>query len=151
METLHLIFKRFLPKIGREIITLISISILVGFFLFATEFLFIYALQGFFSNLGFITFNDSSLPSWYPKDPNFNILIVLLVGCLRVTTQASRKYISGYTHQFFMRKFRTKFFASSIYDNNSTSTFEMINLFTDNLSRVGALILYITSLTNSVT
>jgi ABC-type multidrug transport system fused ATPase/permease subunit len=151
METLHLIFKRFLPKIGREIITLISISILVGFFLFATEFLFIYALQGFFSNLGFITFNDSSLPSWYPKDPNFNILIVLLVGCLRVTTQASRKYISGYTHQFFMRKFRTKFFASSIYDNNSTSTFEMINLFTDNLSRVGAFLLYITSLTISGT
>ncbi len=149
METLHLIFKRFLPKIGREIITLISISILVGFFLFATEFLFIYALQGFFSNLGFITFNDSSLPNWYPRSPNLNILIVFLVGCLRVATQASRKYIAGYTHQFFMRKFRTKFFRASIYNTNTTSTYEMINLFTDNLTRVGSFLQFIISLTIS--
>jgi ABC-type multidrug transport system fused ATPase/permease subunit len=147
METLQLIFKRFLPRLGREIIFLNLVSLGVGFLLFATEFLFIYAMQGFFSNLGFISFNDASLPSWYPKDPNINILIIFVVGSLRVATQSSRKYISGFTHQFFMRKFRIKFFSSSIYDNNTTSTYELINLFTDNLGRVGAFLLYMSSLT----
>lgn len=146
IDTLQLIFKRFLPKLGKEVVLLNFASLIVGFLVFASEFLFIYALQGFFKNLGFISFDESSIPKWYPKDPYINILILMSVGFLRVGTNAGRKYITAISNQLFLRKFRIKFFKASILNKNSTATFEMINLFTDNLSRTGTSLVYTTGL-----
>ncbi|MDC0253245.1 ABC transporter ATP-binding protein/permease [Bacteriovoracales bacterium] len=137
--------------LGKDIIKLLFFSVLIGFFLFGAEFLFVYGLQGFLREIGVSSEKNVSLPSFYPKGLIPSLLIFFLLGITRVITQILKSYIGGIANQAFTRKQRDRFFTYSIENANKVSSHEIVSLFTDTLARASSSILDFTGLIITIT
>ena len=132
--------------LGNEILKFLSITVVTGALLFAAEYLFIYALQGFLVSIGISDSEAMNLPSWLPVDKNFFFYLLIFVGIFRSALMQFKIYVSRIANQIFLRKFRKSILSHAIANAPYISSHETLGLFSDTLSRAGSVIVEGTSI-----
>lgn len=143
--------QKVLQILGKEVLTLLFLSFLLGIFLFFIEFLFAYAVQGFLAGIGVFDLKVNKIPNWIPHHGDMAIYFFMLVGMARSTGLIIKNYIGNMANQIFLKTQRTQILHFSIHNATKTSSNRMIDLFTDTLSRAGSLIIQIATITTTLT
>lgn len=90
------------------------------------------------------------MPAWLPVGLKLSLLMFLSVGVLRTLALFAKNFLTGIINQTFLKIQRSLIFDYTMYNAHLLNSHEVISLFTDNLSRVGGVIIDVTGLLISV-
>lgn len=142
--------KSFCSYSGKDILTLLSYSAVVGFFWFAVEASFVYIIQGFLHALGLTPLSVTFLPSWYPTAIGYSLLIFFSFSLARVLLQSIRTYLVIKTAQTFVFD-RRKAIMHMGLDLAGRVTFKELNShFTEMVVNASTTYTYLAQLCNSL-
>ena len=133
------------PKVWR----LFCASIITGFCWFLLESSFVLILQGFLYSLGLLKESQVFLPSWYPKDINSSILILIAFGVLRSVVSVLKSYFASMTQVSFMCVQRASILEFSLRNAGEVSSKEVISSFTELTTQSGVVLFYSSLLINT--
>lgn len=130
---------------GRQVLQLLIISIIAGFFLSTIEVAFSILVQSFLVSMGVIDYHVSSLPAWLPTSLKANILLLVIFAFLRGATQWFKVYGNSLTYEactYHLKKIVANWALLSPQSNSS----QVITFLTD---RIGSAASLVTSVQNA--
>jgi ABC-type multidrug transport system fused ATPase/permease subunit len=126
--------------IGPQVTRLIYLAVVVGVLFFATEFSFVFIIQGFLKTLGVLDPASAVLPSWYPGSVIGSVTMLTAFGILRGGLLGLKSYTAGVTYQVFNRDQRERILSYGLANATQTSTSELITLFSERVAEAGAVL-----------
>ncbi|MCB9062424.1 MAG: ABC transporter ATP-binding protein [Halobacteriovoraceae bacterium] len=130
-----------LELVGAEVFRLVIISVFTGLMVFAFEYLFIIALQGFFISLDLLKIDTVMLPNWYPQKQPYALVAFGVIGALRALAIAARSFIGGMANQAFLGSKRKRLAQYALEKAGILSSHTILSVYSEVLSRVGSVIL----------
>lgn len=142
-------FSNFLSFVGPRVRRLLLIDIVVGFFWFGIESLFVLILQGLLLSIGLVDKQITLLPNWYPEDLNTNVIILICFGALRCLALMMKNFCVVYSSQVFFYEKRAKVLKGALNNNLKISNNEIVSTFSELIGNAGNHVVHGTNLVHS--
>jgi ABC-type multidrug transport system fused ATPase/permease subunit len=142
-------FLEFITFVGPRVRRLLLVDMVVGFFWFGIESLFVLILQGLLLSIGLVDKSITILPGWYPEDLNSNVIILIGFGALRCVALMMKNFCVVYSSQVFFYEKRAKILRGALKNDLKLSNNETISTFSELIGNAGNHVVHGTNLVHT--
>jgi ABC-type multidrug transport system fused ATPase/permease subunit len=115
-------------------------SVLSGAVFFGVEFAFAFIIQGFLVSIKVANADVLALPSWYPREYSFSMLVLVLYGVVKSCISVLNGFLIQQTEQTFIQEQKKKVLAFAINNVSKVSTHEVNNIFMERIGQAASML-----------
>lgn len=131
----------FVKQIGNDTWKFIKLSIVVGFFLFLCELLFVYSFQNFLYSIGLLDQKlKIDIPDYISSSLSLSVVILLACGFFRAFIYGCKTFMANMTQHTFMNTQRKELLHITLNNCQKVSTNDVVSIFSDVVTSSGVLV-----------
>jgi ABC-type multidrug transport system fused ATPase/permease subunit len=131
--------------VSPKVVRLIIINFFVGVFWFLVELSFLFVVQGFLLSIGFLDFNNTKLPEWYPTSLTSSLALLIAYGLVRAFVNGLKNMIPLTVSEVFAVEQRKNILKFNFFSNHKKPTNEILSAFGELTTKSGTYLQHVSN------